>query len=90
MTQQELKDRVSVCVTHSKDLLEEAYEKSNSLADSLKKEAEDHTKLLIDLQQCDPEYDRLLRQNYYRKQVVMQILNESKGWKRMTGTVRKI
>ena len=78
-----------ISVTQTKELQDEANEAAAALHTSLKSEAEDHTRLLMDLQMCNAEYDHFLRQNYYRKQVVMQILKESEAWKRISSSMTK-
>ena len=47
-------------------------------------DADEHYKLLVDMQIADPHFDRMLLDNHNRKRKVEKILAESKNWARFT------
>ena len=48
--------------------------------ESMQADADEHYKLLVDLQAADIDFDRLLHQNHKRKNKVEKILKESRNW----------
>ena len=45
-------------------------------------DADDHYKLLVQMQAYDPHFDRMLLENHNRKHKVKRLLSESKNWLR--------
>lgn len=48
--------------------------------ESMQKDADEHYKLLVDMQISDPLFDKLLLDNHNRKRKVEKLLNESRNW----------
>lgn len=46
----------------------------------MQKDADEHYKLLVDMQISDPLFDKLLLDNHNRKKKVEKLLNESRNW----------
>ena len=54
----------------------------NKRHESMQADADEHYKLLVDMQLTDPVFDRLLLDNHKRKQKVESLLNDSANWQR--------
>ena len=53
----------------------------------MQKDADEHYKLLVDMQISDPHFDRMLLDSHNRKRKVEKLLGESQNWQRF---IRKI
>ena len=50
--------------------------------ESMQADADEHYKLLVDMQVTDPLFDQMLLDNHNRKRKVERILRESRNWQR--------
>ena len=50
--------------------------------ESMQADADEHYKLLVDMQVSDPLFDKMLLDNHNRKRKVEKLLGESRNWQR--------